>query len=67
MASQAANRDAGVSDGQGPTPETLSAECIRTALRVALQGKDLECISVGEIRKQLALGFGFPAEGLDCR
>ena len=43
------------------------ADCLQLGLRKVLQGKDLERTSVGEIRKQSALSFGFAADGLDCR
>lgn len=49
------------------TPESLPAAAIRKVLTETLHGKDLSCISVGEIRSQVALKFGFLADGLETR
>jgi hypothetical protein len=67
MATDAPNPNTAVSDGQGHTPEAIPAECLRTSLQKVLQGKDLGCVSVGEIRKQVSVRLGFPDDGLDCR
>lgn len=40
---------------------------LRTGLQEAIRDKDLECISVKEIRTQLAQMFGFAPDGLECR
>ena len=52
---------------QQHTPDSLPADTIRVALKAALQGKDLNAISVGEIREQMAGEFGFPGNALDGR
>ena len=53
--------------GQQLTPESLSADAIRDALKAAIEGKDLDLISVGEIRVQIAGTFGFPGDAFEMR
>ena len=56
-----------IAAGQAHTPENIPAGVLRDAMQEALRNKDLNCISVGEMRALLAKKFGFAATGLDCR
>jgi len=56
-----------VEAGQAHTPENIPAAVLQDAMREALRDKDLNCISVGEMRSLLAKKFGFAPNGLECR
>jgi len=50
-----------------PTPTTATADALKAALSHALQGKDLNCVSLHELRQQICTHLGFPADGLEFR
>ena len=48
-------------------PDKVSADMLRSTFREAIQGKDISCISLGEVRRQVATKLGFSPEALDPR
>ena len=67
MASDAGGLGARTGDDKVHTPESIPAELLRSTLCEVLVGKDLEAISLGEVRAQLAVKLGFRADALDAR
>ena len=49
------------------TPEAISTDTLRSVLQTRLEGKDLDCISAGEVRAQVAMKLGFASDGLERR
>ena len=47
--------------------DTISAASLKEALAEALQGKDLEAISVGEVRRMIAVQINLSPDGLEGR
>ena len=55
------------SEQQHPSADSITASTLKAALTSALEGKDLDTISVQEIRHSMARQFGLPGDGLDSR
>jgi len=49
------------------TPRSVGAAALRKALHTVLAGKDLNLISIKEVREQVAVNLGFQADALEPR
>lgn len=65
--SAAAPAAAAVQAPPSPTPSTVTAEAIRSAVQELLQGKDLSAISLSELREQVAQKLGFASDAWSLR
>ena len=52
---------------QAPEASKIPAACLRKALAAAMKDKDLSAMSLSELRRTVAEGFGLSVDGLECR